>query len=54
LKIEPRNTAVFEWFVTNLLLNKYNLLIKSIEKIYFPILIIYILIKQKEPTQINE
>lgn len=41
MKNEPRNTAVFERFVTNLLLIKYNFSMKFIEKIIFSILIMY-------------
>lgn len=49
-----RNNAVFERFVTNLLLIKYNFSMKFIEKIKFPMLIIYKSIAKKSPTQINE
>lgn len=49
-----RNNAVFERFVTNLLLIKYNFSMKFIEKIKFSMLIIYKSIAKKSPIQIYE
>lgn len=54
MKILPQNYAVFERFVTNLLLIKYNFSMEFIEKIRFSILIIYKSIAKKSPIQIYE